>query len=58
MVVDMSAKKKSREERLQAKKETIREQVGSFEVPKDESEEAREEVKKEKKEKKTKKVKE
>ena len=56
MVVDMSAKKKAREERLQAKKEAIQAQTGDYgqeEVKTEEAEKVEEKAKKkEKKEKK------
>lgn len=49
MVVDMSAKKKAREERLNAKKEAIRAQGGEIEEPTPEVEESKKKDKKESK---------
>jgi large subunit ribosomal protein L32 len=49
MVVDMSAKKKARDERLQAKREVIRGAAGDYEAPAPELAESKEEVKKEEK---------
>jgi hypothetical protein len=54
MVVDMSAKKKAREERLLAKKEAIQSQTGDYSQEAEVSEKIEEKEVKEKKEKKSK----